>query len=404
MMGQQLRLRFAIPVGAPAVRTTLPAPVEWEPARKPSPRPVRHVWTTRRLTLILAGLATLASPAALRAQRQPADRVHIQVDTAEAVAVLRIMKVRRAGGQVPDEDWGRLFSTEGYERLQVREAAVKRPFSDSEFAAFVDSDTLGQRAASLQRALSAWEGADLQAAAQRALAYLPSDGRITATIYIVVKPKTNSFVWDVETRPAIFLYLDPDVTAPKFANTVAHELHHIGFASIRSRTDSMLASLPDSVRPAAEWMGAFGEGFAMLTAAGGPDVHPHADSPAADRARWDHDMANVNQDLRTLDSFFLDVIEGRLSTPDTLRAVASTFYGIQGPWYTVGWKMATVIEKRFGRPELIRCMTDPRRLLDRYDAAAADYNRTHADTLATWSPLLLTAMGVQRATRAGGSM
>jgi hypothetical protein len=36
-------------------------------------------------------------------------------------------------------------------------------------------------------------------------------------------------------------------------------------------------------------------------------------------------------------------------------------------------------------------MEDPRLLLDRYNAAAADYNRTHPDTLARWSPVLLRA-------------
>jgi hypothetical protein len=37
-------------------------------------------------------------------------------------------------------------------------------------------------------------------------------------------------------------------------------------------------------------------------------------------------------------------------------------------------------------------MADPRLLLDRYNAAALDYNRTHADTLARWSAELLRAL------------
>ncbi|MBI4502263.1 MAG: hypothetical protein HY700_14025 [Gemmatimonadetes bacterium] len=209
----------------------------------------------------------------------------------------------------------------------------------------------------------------------------------------MIKPRTNSFVWELLTDPAIFLYLDPRVTKPQFSNTVAHELHHIGLASVEARADSIRAVLPDSARPAAMWMGAFGEGFAMLAAAGGPDVHPHAVSVAADRARWDGDLANFNRDLRTLDQFFRDIISRRLATADTIQAVASTFYGIQGPWYTVGRKMAVMIEKRFGRPELIRCMTDPGRLLQRYNVAAADYNRTHSDRLEQWSPQLMGALG-----------
>lgn len=57
-------------------------------------------------------------------------------------------------------------------------------------------------------------------------------------------------------------------------------------------------------------------------------------------------MANFNRDLGTLEAFFWDVILRRLATPDTVQQVASTFFGVQGPWYTVGWKMAVVIERR----------------------------------------------------------
>jgi len=40
----------------------------------------------------------------------------------------------------------------------------------------------------------------------------------------------------------------------------------------------------------ASWIGAFGEGFAMLAAAGGPAIHPHAVSSPEERARWDKDV------------------------------------------------------------------------------------------------------------------
>lgn len=345
---------------------------------------------------MLAGCLSFATSIPCAAQAPPADRLRLRFDTTEAVAVLAILEAQSAGRTPSEADWHRLFSAEGYRRLRVREAAMRRELSDSAFSAFVLSDTLGLRRAELRRALGAWEGADLRGAAIAALAYLPVDTRIAATVYVVIKPRTNSFVWDVQTDPAIFLYLDPAVSQQQFANTAAHELHHIGLSSVRFRSDSILAALPDSVRTAAEWMGAFGEGFAMLAAAGGPDVHPHAVSPAADRARWDSDMAHFNQDLRVLEGFFRDVITGRLATPDTVRAAAMTFYGIQGPWYTVGWMMAVTIEGRFGRAELIRVMTEPHRLLQRYNEAAADYNRTHADTLAQWSPELVAALGRPR--------
>jgi hypothetical protein len=310
------------------------------------------------------------------------NRVQLRFDTAEAVAVLR-------------QDWPSLFGSAGYQRLKAREASLHREFTDSDFAAFVRSDSLARRAGDLRRALSEWERVDVSGAAARALAYLPADARIHATVYVVIKPRTNSFVYDVRTNPAIFLSLDPATTGPQFENTVAHELHHIGYASVAGRTDSIVAALPDSVRRAVEWLGAFGEGFAMLAAAGGPGVHPHATSPPTDRARWDHDAAQSNQDLRTVERFFLDVITHRLTAPDSIQAAAFAFYGVQGPWYTVGWKMAVVIESRFGRDELIRCMLNPVLLVTRYNAAARAHNRVHADTLALWSAPFVKALGME---------
>ena len=343
-------------------------------------------------SLLLACLLAHTIPTPAAGQGLPADRVRLRLDTAEASAVLTILDAGRAGRVPAEADWRRIFSSEGYRRLKEREVAMRRAFTDSSFTAFVLSDSLGDHGPELRHALAAWAATDLAGAAARAMSYLPGDAGITATVYVVIKPATNSFVWDLQTNPAIFLYLDPALSPAQFENTVAHELHHIGFAGVRARLDSTLAALPDSVRTAAGWMGAFGEGFAMLAAAGGPEIHPHISSAAAERTRWDTDVARFNQDLRTLERFFQDVISRRLTSPDSVRAAASRFYGIQGPWYTVGWKMAVVIEKAFGRSELIRCMSNPGRLLKRYNDAAAEHNRTRPDRLGLWSAELLAAI------------
>jgi hypothetical protein len=173
---------------------------------------------------------------------------------------------------------------------------------------------------------------------------------------------------------------------------MAHELHHIGLGAKDAQADSLVQAMPDSVQLAATWIGAFGEGFAMLAAAGGTDVHPHAVSDQDERRRWDQDVARFNDDLRTLDEFFLNIIAGRFPSPDSVRTVATTFYGTQGPWYTVGWRMAAVIEEQLGRAELIRCLTDPRRLLRSYNEAALRHNRSAPDTLVAWSRELVAAL------------
>ena len=54
--------------------------------------------------------------------------------------------------------------------------------------------------------------------------------RLRAAVYAEIKPQHNSFVYDLEHDPGIFLYVDPDVGRTQFTYTVAHELHHVGFA------------------------------------------------------------------------------------------------------------------------------------------------------------------------------
>jgi hypothetical protein len=231
----------------------------------------------------------------------------------------------------------------------------------------------------------------LSAAAARALAYLPAGTAIRGKVYPVIKPKTNSFVTELQTDPAIFLYLNPDMNSAQFENTVAHELHHIGLAAacLPAYENKEFKNKPAEVRAVLEWAGAFGEGVAMLAAAGGPDVHPHVVSPAPDRERWDKDMANFNSDLKKVEGFFLNVLDGRLEREEAIREAGFSFFGIQGPWYTVGWKMAALIEETFGREKLINCLCDSAALLAAYNEAAAKRSAQTGEVLTVWSPELL---------------
>ena len=315
------------------------------------------------------------------------------VDSSEAGQVLHILALRRAGQAVPDTEWQRLFATVPYRRLKERERRIGEQFhvpslafSDADFRQFVLSDSLLQRAPQLRETLERWMQVDLRRSAERILAYLPDGATIYATVYPSIKPKTNSFVWDLATDPAIFLYLDPDVSAAKFENTVAHELHHIGLGSLGPVYTQAIAGLPEPARTVAHYMGAFGEGFAMLAAAGGPDVDPHATSTHAEHRRWEGELANFDTDLPTVDRFFLDVLNGRLTDPDSIEARGSSFFGAhQGPWYTVGYRMAVLVERRYGRPALIRTMLDYRCLLALYNRAAREQNAGGQAALPLWS-------------------
>jgi hypothetical protein len=261
------------------------------------------------------------------------------------------------------------------------------------FREFVLSDELLARREALAATLAAWKRVDLVAVAARIVPYLPADARIRATVYPVIKPKSNSFVFETTTDPAIFLYLDPDQSAEEFANTVAHELHHVGLASLSAAFQSRIATLPEAARQAAKWLGAFGEGLAVLAAAGSPEAHPMRDFPDADRIRWDQDQKAFDQHLAQLDAFLLDVVRGGFARPEVADRVAFGYFGYRGPWYTVGWRMGALVERAFGRPVLLECMADPRQLLVRYNQAAAAANAAGgAVPLPLWSEPLLAAL------------
>ncbi len=320
----------------------------------------------------------------------PPPRVQLTLDPSEAVAAIAILRKERLHEPVTDADWSALFATAPYQWLKSREASMHRDFSDEDFRMFLASPDLIARLPLLEATLQAWTSADMSSLGAQALSYLPSNATIRARVFPEIKPRTNSFVWrHGEDGPAIFLYLDEHKTGGQFANTVIHECHHIGLQSVDADQQKLIAVQPKTVQTAIEWMGALGEGEAMLAAAGGPDVHPHAEDDSAGRARWDHDMEHFNGDLLALQEFFFAILDGKLVGTDVIRKRADPFWGYQGAWYTVGYRMAAMVEKRFGREALIRGIVDPRVLLTLYNKAAAEQNAGGGAYLSTWSPRLL---------------
>jgi len=297
---------------------------------------------------------------------QKYSNIDLKLITDEAEAAILIMEKNAQYLEINETDWNRLFTSEPYIRLKKREEVMNRPFTDDEFKKFLLSDTLKPYINLFKNTLNNWKASDLTAAAQKALKYLPEGSKIKAKIYPVIKPKTNSFVFESDTDPAIFLYLNTNITREKYENTLAHELHHIGFAGTCS--EKVLSDSNKNYVTMTEWMGAFGEGIAMLAAAGGPDIYPHLYSIAADKERWDSDIKNFPDDIRKLDRFFLNIYNNKL-TDKQIQDTGFSFFGIQGPWYTVGWKMASIVEKKFGREKLINCLCNMSDLLVLYNKA-----------------------------------
>ena len=319
---------------------------------------------------------------------QELSRIKIQIISDEAEAVLKVLDKRNANKNILESDWQSIFNSEGYVRLKKREHALKRSFSNKDFKKFVLSSELLKRRSDLTKALSEWKQISAEKAGKLALAYLPKNSEIKSKIYPVIKPKTNSFVFEITTNPAIFLYLDPTVSKKKFENTLAHELHHIGYANNCDKKD-VYKTFPQNIQKVLKWTGAFGEGFAMLAAAGGTKNHPHSVSDLEEKKRWDKDVANFNVNLKLIEKFFLNLSNEKLTDEKEIET-ARSFYGIQGPWYTVGWKMGVVIEETFGRSKLIECMCDKTMLFKTYNEAVPKYNQANNEKLAFWSTNLIS--------------
>lgn len=341
----------------------------------------------RTLAVVVLFISLLCAAQGVGAQSSPP--VRLVMDPSEAVQALRILDKEAAQQTVKDSDWQALFATVPYQWLKEREKAIGRAFTDEDFKHFLlQPETLAKRA-EWHETLAGIQKANMSALGTGVLSWLPPGATIKARVFPLIKPAHNSFVWAKPGESsAIFLYLQKQ-SKDKFENTVAHESHHIGLASLDKQQDTIQAGLPPNIKTAMKWMSAFGEGEAMLAAAGSSDRHPHWEDDALARARWDGDMMHFNNDLQAIQLLLMDILNGKLTSDADIQHRAAPFWGdVQGAWYTVGYEMAVLVEKQYGRSAFDDCLLDPRKLLVMYNQIAEQANAKGA-TLATWSPELI---------------
>jgi hypothetical protein len=226
-----------------------------------------------RLARLVALYAALfCSPAV--AMQQPADAgapAGVRLDTDQARLTLELLSARARGEDVDPARWSGVFASVANRRVLEREQAIDerlgldRGISDESFLAWAQSDDALEALEGRRRTLAAWTTVDVAAAAERAMQYLPSHVRLTATVYPIVRKQSNSFVWDLHDDPAIFMSVGPDVTAEELEMTLVHELHHVGLSGACEDPPSVSNS---SVADARGWLSGFAEGLAVLTAAG----------------------------------------------------------------------------------------------------------------------------------------
>ena len=344
------------------------------------------------LSLRSAGLAAgLMLGSLLMGAAAPA-RPEIKLVADEADAALAILRERKAGGVRP-ESWQKLWDSAGYRRLAARDKQIAGQDDQQPLHDYLLSDATLAKLPALEKAVADIKAADFGVPAARTFYYLPAGFALRATLYAVVKPTRNSFIYDLNGDPAFFIAVNPERSAAKLVNTVAHELHHVGLAQCADPSKD--PRLDPRQQRVVDWLSGFGEGEAMLAAAGGPDVHPHASSPASDWLVWERDVADFDTDLPRMQAFFRAILDGTL-TDDQQHQQLDAFIesdGVpQGPFYTVGWKMAAIVERIEGHEALVGALCDPRRLLALYNQAVADTHRGDGGNLPTWDASFLAAL------------
>lgn len=333
----------------------------------------------KRFLTLLCALFAVSGSGALSA-------AHVVLELDEAEAALAILEAQ-AGGVEPAADlWTRLWRSNGYRRLFAREASMGRDagFADALRAWLLDPSTVA-KTAEYRAAVQRWREFNALRAAARAKAYLPAGIELRATLYPVVKHTRNSFVFDLNGDPSIFMTVDPAHSAVYTEAVMTHELHHVGLARCPEPDDH--ATLTAAQQKTFDWLGVFGEGLAVLATAGDPFRHPHYYSDASEYLTWERDVANIAADVRRMEDFFLAVLDGALAEGEQRRqafAFIATEHVPQGPAYTLGWKMAAVVERRYGRDALLTALCDPRELLRLYNGAAAEVAAEN-ESLPRWS-------------------
>lgn len=269
-------------------------------------------------------------------------------------------------------------------RLQVRlnMAEQEAAFSELDFRTFLLSAEERGKAPQLRATLERWKQASMEHAAGLAFAYLPTRSTIHATICPVIKPLENSFVFETKSNPAIFLYIDPQQSPAKFTNTVAHELHHIGFGTAcpPPGVEARWKTSPPPIRELHRWVGG------MLAAAGGPKADPQPSHPE----EWAQELRDFDKEFAEQNAFFLQILEGKMTDGEAISGKMSSYFGNQGLWYGVGWKMTATIENTLGRERVIEVMCSQDGLLATYNEAA------ERQKLALWSEKLAAGLKMTR--------
>lgn len=318
--------------------------------------------------------------------------------------VIDILKRTEENNKISKEHWNKLFHTQGFQLLEKRESEMNEGIKKSEFKGYIIDKIASDGYLPYEKSLDKLNKLDLDEIIESTKDYLPDNTNLDTDIIPVIKPQKNSFIHKINDKLVLFLYLEPDIIKEKMENKLIHELHHIGFDYVYQNSDYSYLLKP--AQKVIEWTNAFGEGFAMLAAAQGLENHPNKFDEDL-KSKWDKNMENYNKDFHKIQNFLLTILEGHFADERKLYNRGfqlMTNNGGQGSWYTVGYKIAVVIEKTASRDLLIKCMQDLTQLYCHYNRLVKQYNKKQNKNLHKWDQKIINVLKViKRKNNLGGS-
>jgi hypothetical protein len=318
-----------------------------------------------------------------------AQDLQVHIDLSEAEAMLSAAKASRDNNQIGNAQLESILRTSAAKHLSgthtLTADSIKRYAADTEISTQIDE---------LQFSLREWRIASLQQIEHRVGQYLPSEGQISLTVIVVLAPGFTVAEFDTASiPPRVFVPLLPSMFHMRIETYVGEQVYLLASAIPAKALHPHYDQMTDSVRLAVGYTTEFRRGIALLAGDGSIGLHICATCPLAERQQWDNNLAEFSKDLLVLDKLLLTTalaesdIEGQRLKLDAIDAVQ---------WQVVGYRMAVMIERHYGRKVVPNLVRDPRMLLELYNLAAAEDNANGLSDqpLPLWSHELIRLFGL----------
>lgn len=196
-------------------------------------------------------------------------------------------------------------------------------------------------------------------ATARARRWLPNDADLSAEVCFLLDGYSGGYVLGRRIGMDLLQY---DGRLKQLEGVIAHELHHVGFASLLGRSDKARAEAME-----ARLAGLFiGEGSATALVYGRPQPGDEG------YEEWQQHERKMAEYFKLTRDYLARITEGAVRPEEFERDVPAMY--LRGRWgvgYAVGAAMVTTVLRGLGKEALFDCMRRPETFVATYRLAVA---------------------------------